>query len=109
TNRNRLQRPNTATSRASNLHAATVYPVLSARQTVMNRLASSIACCVARLAVVATATSAFAAGPTAEHIEFFEKRIRPLLQENCYECHSKDAKKIKGGLRLDSREGWEKG
>src|SRR5271156_4626465 len=37
--------------------------------------------------------------------EFFEKRIRPLLVERCYECHSAKAKKLKGGLRLDTREG----
>jgi len=37
--------------------------------------------------------------------EFFEKRIRPLLVERCYECHSAQAKKLKGGLRLDTREG----
>ena len=36
--------------------------------------------------------------------EFFEKRIRPVLADNCYECHSAQAKKIKGKLRLDSRE-----
>jgi hypothetical protein len=33
--------------------------------------------------------------------EFFEKKIRPLLSENCFECHS--ARKQRGGLRLDSR------
>ena len=32
--------------------------------------------------------------------EFFETRIRPVLAEQCYECHG--AKKQKGGLRLDS-------
>ena len=37
-------------------------------------------------------------------IEFFEKRIRPVLIEHCYECHSAEAKKVKGKLRLDSRE-----
>jgi cytochrome c553 len=42
-------------------------------------------------------------------LEFFEKRIRPLLAERCYECHSADAKKLKGGLHLDSREGILKG
>jgi len=42
-------------------------------------------------------------------LEFFEKRIRPLLTERCYECHSADAKKLKGGLRLDSRDGVLKG
>ena len=35
--------------------------------------------------------------------EFFEKRIRPVLIEQCYECHSTTSKKIKGGLRADSR------
>ena len=33
-------------------------------------------------------------------IEFFEKRVRPVLVERCYECHGE--KKQKGGLRLDS-------
>ena len=31
-------------------------------------------------------------------IDFFEKRIRPLLVENCYKCHSAEAEKLKGGL-----------
>ncbi len=35
--------------------------------------------------------------------EFFEKHVRPLLVEHCYSCHSADAKKLKGGLRLDLR------
>src|SRR5206468_1954117 len=41
--------------------------------------------------------------------EFFEKRIRPVLTEKCYKCHSTRAEKIKGGLLLDSRSGWVKG
>ena len=32
---------------------------------------------------------------------FFETKIRPVLAEKCYECHSARADKIKGGLRLD--------
>jgi len=36
--------------------------------------------------------------------EFFEKKIRPVLIEYCYECHAGSSKEIKGGLRLDSRE-----
>jgi len=36
-------------------------------------------------------------------IEFFEKRIRPVLVEHCFECHSAGPKKSKGGLRLDSK------
>ena len=33
--------------------------------------------------------------------EFFESKIRPVLVESCFECHTDDEK---GGLRLDSRE-----
>ena len=40
-------------------------------------------------------------------IEFFEKRIRPLLAERCIECHGPE--KQKGGLRLDFKQGWEVG
>jgi Protein of unknown function (DUF1553)/Protein of unknown function (DUF1549)/Planctomycete cytochrome C len=44
-----------------------------------------------------------------EEEQFFETQVRPLLIKHCYQCHSSDAKKIKGGLRLDSRDGWMKG
>jgi hypothetical protein len=37
-------------------------------------------------------------------VEFFEARIRPVLVENCYACHSTAAKKQKGGLHLDTRD-----
>ena len=40
---------------------------------------------------------------------FFESRIRPLLAEHCYKCHSAESEKIKGGLRLDSLSGILKG
>ena len=62
--------------------------------------------------LIVLAISAPASLPAAtpeEGLAFFEKRIRPLLQEYCYDCHSANAKKLKGGLRLDSREGWVKG
>jgi len=39
-------------------------------------------------------------------IEFFEKRIRPILVKRCYECHSEEAKEREGGLLLDRRSGW---
>ena len=44
-----------------------------------------------------------------ETIEFFEARIRPVLVDRCYECHSAQAKKIKGELLLDSAPGVAKG
>ena len=40
---------------------------------------------------------------------FFEAKIRPLLSVHCLACHSAEAfanNKLKGGLYLDSREGW---
>ncbi len=46
--------------------------------------------------------SARAAGP-AEDGEFFEKKVRPILTEHCYECHSATSIKLQGGLRVDSR------
>ncbi|MBI3875176.1 MAG: DUF1549 domain-containing protein [Verrucomicrobia bacterium] len=47
--------------------------------------------------------------PTAEQAAFFEQKVRPLLTERCFKCHSHDAEKIKGGLVLDSLAGALKG
>ena len=60
-------------------------------------------------ALLALTASAFAAPPSKEHVEFFEKNVRPILAENCYKCHSLEKGKAKGGLTLDTRAGWEKG
>ena len=43
--------------------------------------------------------------PTRPQLEFFEKKVRPLLVQHCYECHSVKSKKIQAGLVLDSRDG----
>ena len=60
---------------------------------------------IARTSIfILTTGTAFAATLAPEHAEFFEKKIRPVLVSECYECH--DAKKQKGGLRLDYRDGW---
>jgi hypothetical protein len=61
------------------------------------------------LCVLANAGLAQSAGadPT-----FFEARIRPVLVEHCYQCHSAEAqklRKLKGGLLLDTRAGLRKG
>ncbi len=45
---------------------------------------------------------------TEEGLKFFEQKIRPVLVQHCYSCHSveaRDAKKLQGGLFLDSAEG----
>ncbi|MDE0575510.1 MAG: DUF1553 domain-containing protein [Opitutales bacterium] len=44
-----------------------------------------------------------------QQIAFFEKKVRPLLAEHCFGCHSAKSKKLEGGLRLDHREGFLKG
>src|SRR5262245_39862057 len=49
------------------------------------------------------------ADATPEGIEFFEKKIRPVLVEHCHSCHSHQAKKPRGGLYLDSRDALLKG
>jgi hypothetical protein len=41
-------------------------------------------------------------------LAFFESKIRPVMVEKCYDCHSAEAKakgKLKGGLYMDTREG----
>jgi mono/diheme cytochrome c family protein len=40
--------------------------------------------------------------PSPAQTEFFEKKIRPVLNENCYTCHS-SSKRQAGRLRLDER------
>jgi mono/diheme cytochrome c family protein len=66
--------------------------------------------CAGRLAagtVVGPAPSLSPAAPaaSAEDQQFFETRIRPVLADHCYKCHSREADKIRGGLMLDTREG----
>lgn len=38
-----------------------------------------------------------------DSVAFFRAQIEPVLKESCYRCHSSQAEKIQGGLRLDSR------
>jgi len=52
-------------------------------------------------------TLLFTLSASAADMTHFEQRIRPLLIENCIGCHGPD--KQKGGLRLDSRAGWQTG
>jgi hypothetical protein len=59
------------------------------------------------VALAGLAVTASGAGPQADDpkgLEFYEKNILPILQGKCFKCHSKDAKKLKGKLRLDNKE-----
>ena len=57
---------------------------------------------------LAGASCVSAADVTPEQIEFFEKKIRPVLAEQCYACHSSETMAL-GELRVDSREAIRKG
>jgi hypothetical protein len=53
------------------------------------------------LALLVTCSRASADQPPPEGVEFFEKKIRPLLMDNCFKCHT--GLKLKGHLAMDSR------
>ncbi len=61
------------------------------------------------LCVPTAAFAAATAAPGKEQIAFFESKVRPILAEHCYKCHSVEQGKAKGGLTLDTREGVLKG
>ncbi len=63
--------------------------------------------CAVTTAVLNAAEASLA--PTAEQLEFFEAKIRPVLVKHCYECHSTKLAAPRGGLRLDDREAVLKG
>lgn len=49
------------------------------------------------------------AADKADGMEFFEAKVRPILVDKCYSCHSQKSSKVRGGLLLDSRDGVLKG
>jgi hypothetical protein len=63
-------------------------------------------CAIIQLVVcIALVDSAIAA----DENDFFERKIRPVMVEHCYECHAGDAELIQGGLRLDDPSGMVRG
>ncbi len=70
-----------------------------------NLYSTAFAC----LCLLVSGGGVVAAEPTAKGLDFFEKKIRPVLVEHCYKCHSANSEKVKGGLLLDTREGIRKG
>ncbi len=61
------------------------------------------------LLVLLLPAGARGAEPPRAQVEFFEKKIRPVLVKHCYKCHSAQSAKVKGGLLLDTRDGLLKG
>lgn len=56
------------------------------------------------LALLSTSTLLATTAMADDHA-FFESKIRPVLADKCYGCHSIESGKSKGGLLLDSRAG----
>jgi hypothetical protein len=72
----------------------------------MNRSTPFSTVTLSLLGSLAGAHAAFAQAPSdLAQLDFFEKNIRPVLANSCYECHSQDSKSLKGGLLVDTREG----
>src|SRR5262245_51604759 len=73
------------------------------------QFATNIGTCVFAVGVcqliVAHAVADESAANRAAGLAFFEARIRPVLVDKCYSCHSSQAEELQGGLLLDSREG----
>ena len=61
-----------------------------------------------RLVAVLFLSAGVAGAADSAGLEFFEKKIRPVLISECYQCHSKD-EKVKADLRLDWKGGWQEG
>ncbi|MFP6906660.1 MAG: DUF1553 domain-containing protein [Verrucomicrobiota bacterium] len=80
------------------------HPVVSGKRPL------SIARLLAVFALSATSSGpAWATPEQAARLAFFESRIHPVFVEHCYDCHSVESGKSKGGLRLDARAAWQLG
>ncbi len=64
---------------------------------------------LARSVFVVILSSAAAWAEDRAALEHFEKKIRPVLIEHCYDCHSAAAKEVKGELLVDSRDALRRG
>lgn len=60
----------------------------------------------AMTATTATGTASVLSAPilSPSDREFFETKVRPVLANRCYKCHSHEAEKVKGGLLLETRD-----
>ncbi|TWU67476.1 PSD1 and planctomycete cytochrome C domain-containing protein [Crateriforma conspicua] len=68
-------------------------------------LASWMIGCSVAWTMAASAQEDTDANITPEQLRFFETKIRPVLVEHCYRCHSSDGNGVRGGLLVDSRRG----
>lgn len=79
---------------------------LVSRRLRITQLAHVARLSIGQMAILTCAS--FTNALASDDLEFFESKIRPVLVEHCYACHSEEAKsnnKLKGGLLLDTRQG----
>jgi hypothetical protein len=95
----RICRPEQAPRRSGMPHRAEFLPEQRCARSSL-RVASSLT-----LAVLVVLFSTLAKADDAASVEWFEKKIRPVLVKHCYECHSASSKTLGGKLRLDFRDG----
>jgi mono/diheme cytochrome c family protein len=69
------------------------------------RLASGMVLLI--LAVPPCAADDSKPAPSAQDVEFFETKVRPVFAQHCFSCHG--PKRQEAGLRLDQRDGFQKG
>ena len=61
------------------------------------------------LLVFATVVTGSTLASAGDDVDFFEKKIRPVLVDHCYKCHSSESDEAAGGLLLDSSAGMRQG
>lgn len=72
---------------------------------IQRRLLLLIGLCIAALIALPRERAGSQESPTfdAASVEFFQTKVKPLLEARCFECHGPDTKVLKGGLSLASR------
>ncbi len=78
--------------------------IVELRRAAWQRVTLSTVCL---LTIAIPVSASFAAD--SDGVQFFREKIEPVLKAECFRCHSGEADEIKGGLRLDSRDGMLKG
>ncbi|HUP78332.1 MAG TPA: PSD1 and planctomycete cytochrome C domain-containing protein [Pirellula sp.] len=65
---------------------------------------TTIACFASALLTGAMAFGQAEQALSTENVQFFEAKIRPVLVEHCYRCHSADGQGIRGGLSVENKD-----
>jgi hypothetical protein len=72
---------------------------------IADRLVARVWLCGAVAVLCVNPAPAQDASPDAAQLEFFEKKVRPVLAQKCYACHNSKQVTAMGGLRVDTKEG----